>query len=120
MAECTPSSVAIYDVGYARPRRVAEFRLDTGGGVTLTVSDRDGCLFAERLHERGVKIFDPPARVMPTEGPRFLRALLEAPPTSYYRVVDESPEEAARPGRRTPWSANPASGSDGASAPSSR
>jgi hypothetical protein len=120
MAECTPSSVAIYDVGYARPRRVAEFRLDTGGGVTLTVTDRDGCLFAERLHERGVKIFDPPARVMPTEGPRFLRALLEAPPTSYYRVVDESPEEASRPGRRTPWSANQASGSDGASAPSSR
>ncbi|WP_063052474.1 hypothetical protein [Nocardia arthritidis] len=120
MAEGAPTLVAIYDVGYPQARRVAEFRLDPGGGVTLTVADRDGCLMAERLYERGVEVFDPPARIMPDDGPLFLRALLESRAMSYYRVVDESPDEPKRLSARTPWSARPASGSDGASAPPSR
>ncbi|MBF6169762.1 hypothetical protein IU486_34375 [Streptomyces gardneri] len=120
MAEYTPTSVAIYDVGYSQARRVAQFRLDPGGSVTLTVVDRDGCLLAERLYERGIEVFDPPARIMPDEGAPFLRALLHWRAMSYYRVVDESPDEPKRPAVRTPWSAGPASGSDGASAPPSR
>ncbi|MEU6187376.1 hypothetical protein [Nocardia sp. NPDC047038] len=120
MAECTPTLVAIYDVGYSPERRVAEFRLVPGGGVTLTVTDRDGCAIAERLYERGVKVFDPPGRITPDEGPHFLRALLDAPGMSYYRVVDETSDEPKRPGVRTPWSALPAPGSDGAAPPPSR
>ncbi|MEU2039071.1 hypothetical protein [Nocardia niwae] len=78
--------------------------------------DPDGCLIAERLYTRGIEVFDPPGRIMPDEGPPFLRALLHSRAMSYYRIVDESPDEPER-GIRTPWSANPASGPDGASAP---
>ncbi|MFD8244810.1 MULTISPECIES: hypothetical protein [unclassified Nocardia] len=120
MAEYTPTLVAIYDVGYSRTRRVAEFRLDPGGGVTLAVTDRNGCPLAERLYERGIKVFDSPARITPDEGPRFLRALLDAQAMSYYRVIDETPDEPERPGVRTPWSAIPAPGSDGAAPPPAR
>ncbi|BDT95672.1 hypothetical protein IFM12275_56480 [Nocardia sputorum] len=120
MAEYAPTLVAIYDVGHAQPRRVAEFGSNPDGGVTLTVIDPDGCLVAERLYERGIKVFDPPRRILPDEGPPFLRALLDSQAMSYYRVVDESPDERQRPSGRTPWSANPASGSNGASTPPAR
>ncbi|MBF6241454.1 hypothetical protein IU474_30905 [Nocardia otitidiscaviarum] len=92
-----PTVVAIYDVGGQEPRRVAEFRLASDGTAVLTVTDPGGCLVAEQWHERGVKIYDPLSRVGPEQGARFLRALLQTPGMSYYRVVDESPTP-PRPG----------------------
>ncbi|MGW6335706.1 hypothetical protein [Nocardia rhamnosiphila] len=84
----SPTVVAIYDLGFPEPRKVAELRLAAEGAVALTVIDPDGCLVAERWQERGVKVYDP-LRVRPIQGAPFLRALLDLPAMSYYRVVDE-------------------------------
>ncbi|WP_156910431.1 hypothetical protein [Nocardia mangyaensis] len=89
--DVAPTVVAIYDVGFAEPRKVAEFRLATDGTVVLTVIDPGGCLVAEQWYDRGVKIYEPLSRIGPDEGTRFLRALLDTPGMSYYRVFDESP-----------------------------
>lgn len=107
MGEYTPTLIVLYDLGSSEPRRVAEFRLTSSGEVALIVTDPNGCLVAERWYDRGVEVYDPTARVRPDEGPRFLRALLQSPGMSYYRVVDESPEEqesrsVAPRGRRRP------------------
>ncbi|WP_327115307.1 hypothetical protein OHB12_01115 [Nocardia sp. NBC_01730] len=107
MGEYTPTLIVLYDLGSSEPRRVAEFRLTSSGEVALIVTDPNGCLVAERWYDRGVEVYDPTARVRPDEGPRFLRALLQSPGMSYYRVVDESPEEQEKPVRRSPWSTTP-------------
>ncbi len=98
-----PTLVAIYDIGFAEPRKVAEFRLATDGTAVLSVIDPGGCLVAEQWYERGVKIYDPFGRIGPDEGTRFLRALLETPGMSYYRVVDESPRTPPDPPTTSPW-----------------
>ncbi|MEV4128144.1 hypothetical protein [Nocardia sp. NPDC049707] len=98
-----PTVVAIYDIGFAEPRKVAEFRLATDGTAVLTLIDPDGCLVAEQWYERGVKIYDPLSRIGPGEGARFLRALLDTPGMSYYRVVDESPRPPHDPPTASPW-----------------
>ncbi|WP_063034526.1 hypothetical protein [Nocardia grenadensis] len=85
--------VAIYDIGFPESRKVAEFRLAADGAVALTVTDPDGCLVAEQWHERGIKVYNPLDRIRPAQGARFLRALLDLPAMSYYRVVDESPHQ---------------------------
>lgn len=99
MSTMTPTVVAIYDIGFPEPRRVAEFRLTADGTAALTVTDPDGCRVAEQWYERGIKIYDPFSRVRPAHGIRFLRALLDMPSLSYYRVVDETPRSVDPPSR---------------------
>ncbi|WP_147471443.1 hypothetical protein [Nocardia stercoris] len=95
--------VAIYDIGRVEARKVAEFRLADDGRAVLTVIDPDGCLLAEQWYARGVKLYEPIGRIGPGEGTRFLRALLETPGMSYYRVVDESPRAPTDPPVAHPW-----------------
>ncbi|MGY2093436.1 hypothetical protein [Nocardia gipuzkoensis] len=63
--DVAPTVVAIYGTGFAEPRKVAEFRLTADGTAALTVTDPDGCLVAEQLHNRGIKIYDPLSRIRP-------------------------------------------------------
>ncbi|MEU7632501.1 hypothetical protein AB0C34_21325 [Nocardia sp. NPDC049220] len=107
MAEYTPTLVVLYDVGSAQPLRVAEFRLTSGGAAALTVIDPRGCLVAERWHDRGIKVYNPPSRIRSDDGPRFLRALIQSAGMSYYRVVDESAGRSAPAVGRTPWQRTP-------------
>ncbi|MET8872964.1 hypothetical protein [Nocardia sp. NPDC004604] len=91
MDESGPTVVVVYDVGSGRPRKVAEFRLTAAGTATLNVTDPSGCLVAQHWYDRGINVYDLPERIGPRGGTRFLRALLETPTSSYYRLVDESP-----------------------------
>ncbi|MEU7764974.1 hypothetical protein AB0B25_07605 [Nocardia sp. NPDC049190] len=117
LAEYTPTLVVLYDVGSSEPRRVAEFRLTSGGAAALTVLDPRGCLVAERWHNRGLKVYDPPSRIRSDDGPRFLRELIRSAGMSYYRVVDESAGKSATRVGRTPWQRRPDQSSGGPLAP---
>lgn len=98
-SETWPTMVAVYDLGFAEPRRVAEFRLTSAGTVALTTSDPDECPLAEDWYTAGVERYESgapePVLIRPDDGARFLHALLDLPPMSYYRLVAEDPS--ARP-----------------------
>ncbi|MCX4093415.1 hypothetical protein [Nocardia sp. alder85J] len=97
MAAHTPIVVGLYDIGSGRPERVAEFRL-AGTRAELTILGPGGCRLAQEWFDHGVEI-EQARRVLPDDGPGFLRALLQPIPLSYYQLVDESPVPPA-----TPWS----------------
>ncbi|MEV6073349.1 hypothetical protein AB0L82_42960 [Nocardia sp. NPDC052001] len=90
----SPTVVAIFDVGFAEPRKVAEFRLADDGTAVLAITDPEGCPVAEEWSTQGVKVYDPVRTIGPNEGVDFLHALLELPGMSYYRIADESPRTA--------------------------
>ena len=91
MDQPQPTVVAVYDVGSSEHRRVAEFRVGATGAAILHVAEPAGCLMAQRWFDRGVQA-GPEASgpIAPERGTEFLRALLDLPNMSYYRVVDES------------------------------
>lgn len=91
MDEYTPTLIALYDCGAWDPERVAEFRLTAAGTADLTIVAAGGCRIAEEWHGSGIEILDTGTRVLPAEGARFMRALLQPFGMSYYDVVDESP-----------------------------
>ncbi|WP_280424845.1 hypothetical protein [Nocardia carnea] len=91
MEQPQPTVVAVYDIGTSEHRRVAEFRVGDTGVVTLRVDDPAGCLMAQRWFERGIRSdANAAGPIGPERGSAFLRALLDLPGMSYYRVVDES------------------------------
>ncbi len=94
-AAAPPTVVTVYDLGFGEPRRVAEFQLTTAGSVTLTTFGPDECLPAEDWYADGVERYEPgapePVLVRPEAGAPFLRALLDLPAMSYYRLVAEDP-----------------------------
>ena len=91
MDQPQPTVVAVYDVGSSEHRRVAEFRVGATGAAVLHIADPAGCLMAQRWFERGVRVGPETAGLIgPEQGGEFLRALLDLPGMSYYRVVDES------------------------------
>ncbi|MBF6241554.1 hypothetical protein IU474_31415 [Nocardia otitidiscaviarum] len=87
--------IAVYDLGTWEPQRVAEFRLTPEYDVTLDLLTTDGCPIAEQWYRHGVEIYGRSSVVTPSEGPAFMRALLQPFQLSYYRFVDESPGSAS-------------------------
>ncbi|WP_433192249.1 hypothetical protein ACQP1G_26400 [Nocardia sp. CA-107356] len=47
-------------------------------------------MVAQHWYDRDITVYDLPERIGRREGSRFLRALLETPTSSYYRIVDET------------------------------
>lgn len=92
-SETRLTMVAVYDLGFDEPRRVAEFRLTSAGSVALTTPGPDECPLAEDWYADGVERYESgepgPTLVPPDDGAEFLQALLDLPPMSYYRLVAE-------------------------------
>ncbi len=98
MNTASPGIVAVYDLGSWAPRRVAEFRLDSQGHAELHILADEGCPLAAQWHRDGVEILGRRHHVPASDGPEFLRALLQPFGLSYYEFVDETPTTP------TPWS----------------
>lgn len=86
-----PTRVVLYSFLTGARTPVAEFRYDTTAGVTLTVFDREhGGSVAEDFYQRGAPLDAEQRAVSRSEGPVFMRALLQPANMSYYSFVDES------------------------------
>jgi hypothetical protein len=84
-----PTRVVLTSIGPGQWTDVAEFTI-TDGKVSLTVLDPTWAALAQRAYVKGVSS-DAQGRVVPRSEPEaFMRALLEAPGTSYFRYVDRS------------------------------
>jgi hypothetical protein len=85
----TPTQVALYANATDPPRRVAVYRL-TPAGVTMELLDEEWSQVARQYYERGVDLPRERRLVQPSEGPVFMRALLQPFRMSYYTLRDET------------------------------
>jgi hypothetical protein len=88
--DATPTRVVLYSYASGTAEAVAEFRWSTESGVSLTVFDPVQGRLAQDYYDRGAP-FDAERRaVVPSEGPTFMRALVQPSRSTYSRFVDES------------------------------
>jgi hypothetical protein len=90
--DTVPTRVALYSHASGEPRRIAEFRWNPEAGVTLDILDPQWSRLARQYYEHGVELGPEARMVLPSEGPTFMRALLQPFRMSYYSLVDESPK----------------------------
>lgn len=88
--ERTPTQVALWAHAPIPPRRVAVFRCSPEEGVTMELLDQEWASVAEAYYEHGVDLPKERRMVKPSEGPVFMRALLQPFRMSYYSLRDES------------------------------
>ncbi|MFE3194066.1 hypothetical protein ACFXHA_34030 [Nocardia sp. NPDC059240] len=92
MTDSAPTVVGLYSFMRGAPlQRVAEFRWDPKGGVSLTVFDVEQGYPFQEWFEAGIPSEADDRVVMPSEGERFMRALIW--PTrqmGYHRIWNES------------------------------
>jgi hypothetical protein len=69
---------------------VAVFRWSPRDGVTLELLDAEWSRVARGYFERGVELLGERRMVLPSEGPLFMRALLQPFRMTYYTLRDES------------------------------
>lgn len=86
----TPTQVALYTNATDPPRRIAVFHWSPDRGVTLELLDSEWERIPTRYYERGVELQGQRRNVLPSEGPLFMRALLQPFRRSYYTLRDES------------------------------
>jgi hypothetical protein len=86
----TPTRVVQYAYVTGRPQAAAEFRWSPETGVTLTVIDPVEGEIARGYYERGVPFEAERRLVSASEGPAFMRALIQPSRSSFTRFVDES------------------------------
>lgn len=96
MSGKTPNLIALYFWGSGEAVRVAEFRLNTDGQAVLALLAPAGRL-AKEWHDHGVEFVAEGRAVLPSDGPAFMRALLQPFNMSYYYFADESehPDDAS-------------------------
>ncbi len=97
MSDKTPNLVAFYFWGSGEAVRVAEFRLNMDRQAVLTLIDPAGGRLAKDYHDHGIEFAAEGRTVLPSDGPAFMRALLQPFRTTYYQFVDESkhPDDAS-------------------------
>lgn len=88
--ERTPTQVALYAYAPDPPRRVAVFRWSPEEGVTMELLDQESSRVALSYYENGIDLHRERRLVKPSEGPVFMRALLQPFRMSYYGLRDES------------------------------
>jgi hypothetical protein len=92
MTDPTPTRVIMYSLTVGKPgdiTRIAEFRYHPDTGVTFTeLHPRNRP--AKMIYEHGVNSLTQDHMVPATDGPAFMRALLEPSRTTYYGFLDES------------------------------
>ena len=86
----TPTQVALYANATDPPRRVAVYRWSPADGVTMELLDEEWSNVARRYYEKGVDLPMERRMVLPSEGPLFMRALLQPFRMTYYPLLDES------------------------------
>jgi hypothetical protein len=86
----TPTRVVQYSYATGRPQAAAEFRWSPESGVSLTVIDPVEGEIAQRYYEKGLPFEAERRLVAPSEGPVFMRALVQPSRSSFTRFVDES------------------------------
>jgi hypothetical protein len=89
-ATTTPTQVALYTNATDPRRRIAVFRWSEAQGVTVELLDAEWERIPRQYYERGVELLGERRMVLPSEGPLFMRALLQPFRRSYYTLVDES------------------------------
>ncbi|TDV51005.1 hypothetical protein [Actinophytocola oryzae] len=89
-SEHTPTQVALYTNATDPPRRVAVYRFTESSGVTMELLDPEWSKVAKQYYERGVDLPKERRMVLPSEGPLYMRALLQPFRTTYYTLRDES------------------------------
>ncbi len=89
-AEHTPTQVALYTNATEPPRRVAVYRYSAAQGVTMELLDEEWAHFAREIFERGIDLPREKRMALPSEGPLFMRALLQPFRMTYYTLLDES------------------------------
>jgi len=87
----TPTQVALWANATDPPRRVAVYRWSPADGVTMELLDEEWSKVAKQYFERGVDLPRERRLVHPSEGPLFMRALLQPFRMTYYTLRDESP-----------------------------
>jgi hypothetical protein len=92
MSEQAPTVVVLYSWRSGDPVRVAEFRRESDGPVSLTMIDPLDGRLAQEYYDHGIDLVSADRLVGPSEGADFMRALLQPFRMSYYRFADESPE----------------------------
>ena len=97
MSDKTPNLIRYYFWGSGEPVCIAEFRLNTDGQVVLTVLDPAAEYVAREYYDHGLEWVSERRTVFPSDGPDFMRALLQPFRTTYYQFVDESeyPDDAS-------------------------
>jgi hypothetical protein len=85
-----PTRVVQYSYATGRPEAAAEFRWSPESGVRLTVIDPVEGEIAQRYFENGLPFEAERRLVAPSEGPVFMRALVQPSRSSFTRFVDES------------------------------
>jgi hypothetical protein len=97
MSDRTPNLVALYFWGSGEAVHVAEFRLNRDGQAVLTLIDPAGGRLAKEWHDHGIEFVAEGRTVLPSDGPAFMRALLQPFRMTYYHFVDESehPDDAS-------------------------
>lgn len=90
MSAKEPILITLYWWGSGEGVRVAEFRLNRDGRVTLTRLDPTKGRIAQEYYDHGVDFVAEGRTVWPADGPAFMRALLQPFRTTYYHFVDES------------------------------
>ncbi|BCJ33282.1 hypothetical protein Athai_07850 [Actinocatenispora thailandica] len=93
MSDAAPTRVGFYSYAAGAGRRVAEFTRGPDGLVRLSVIDPDRAGLARDYYDNGVPLLATGARVPPSAGDAFLRALLQPFRMTYYGFVDESDTE---------------------------
>jgi hypothetical protein len=86
----TPTQVALYANVPDPPKRVAVFRWSQEKGVTLELLDDEWASVARRYYDRGIDLQRERRLVKPSEGPVFMRTLLQQVNVTYYTLRDES------------------------------
>lgn len=88
--ESGPARVALYANNTGEPRRVAVFHWSPRTGVTFEILDPEWGELARVYYTEGVELPREQRMAKPSEGPVFMRALLQPFRMSYYSLRDES------------------------------
>jgi hypothetical protein len=96
MAE-NPTRVVLYSYLKGEAEAALDFRWDPADGVTIIALDPDLEWRIREYHERGTPLDAEQRSVRVSEGPEFMRALLQPSNSTYYQFVDESGHESSWP-----------------------
>jgi hypothetical protein len=91
----SPVLVALYFHRREGSERVAEFRLNKYGRAELVLLNPEMGMVAQAYYDQGIPFSAEGRVVWPTNGPAFMRALLQPFRTTYWTLVDESPQDDA-------------------------
>lgn len=94
MSDKCPTRVVLYSMVAGEPGKptpIAEFHWSPEGGVTLVELNPNWTLVARELYSHGVESYRKGRVVHRSEGPEFMRSLLDSMRNStYYGIMDKS------------------------------